>query len=135
MIDSHQGTGRDDQRALALVSVDRNRPAELFDGFFSDSMMIAGGAYMRLFDDWQPEPAPLPTLLLRAAPTREMLDMDPDADWRPRWPLPHEAADIPGDHYTTLSTDAEATAAAMRTWLREQEARRTGPTPLGQGAQ
>jgi hypothetical protein len=46
-----------------------------------------------------------------------MLDTEPDRDWRPRWPLPHEAVDIPGDHYTVLSHDAETTAAAIRAWL------------------
>jgi thioesterase domain-containing protein len=123
LIDTHHGTaGRDDKRALALVAVDRNRPEELFNGFFSDAMMIAGGAYLRIFDDWQPAPLPVPTLLLRAAPTREMLDTDPAADWLPRWPLPHEAVDIPGDHYTVLSDDAETSAAAMRTWLRGRDA-------------
>jgi thioesterase domain-containing protein len=118
LVDSHHGTaGLDDKRALALVAVDRNRPAELFDGFLSDAMMIAGGAYVRIFDGWEPEPSPVPTLLLRAAPTPEMLDADPDRDWRPRWPLPHDVVDIPGDHYTVLGADAETTAAAIRAWV------------------
>ncbi|MDW5325038.1 type I polyketide synthase [Plantactinospora sp. KLBMP9567] len=120
LIDSHHGAeGRDDRRALALVAVDRNRPAELFHGFFSDAMMIAGGAYVRIFDGWQPQPSPVPTLLLRAAPTREMRDADPGGDWSPCWPLPHEVVDIPGDHYTMVDGDAGTTAAAMRSWLRE----------------
>ncbi|GAA2697881.1 type I polyketide synthase [Actinoplanes palleronii] len=120
MIDSHYGAeGRDDPRLLALVAADRNRPAEMFDGVFSDAMMIAGGAYVRIFDGWRPEPAGLPTLLLRAAPTREMIDADPGRDWRPRWPVPHDVADVPGDHYTTLNTDAGATADAIRFWLRD----------------
>jgi hypothetical protein len=120
LIDSHHGTeGRDDRRALALVAADRNRPAELFHGFFSDATMIAGGAYVRIFDGWQPQPSPVPTLLLRAAPTREMRDADPGGDWSPCWPLPHEVVDIPGDHYTMVDGDAGTTAAAMRSWLRE----------------
>ena len=118
LIETHHGAeGRNDRRSLAIVAADRNRPEELFNGFFSDALMIAGGAYLRIFDGWQPEPSPVPTLLLRATPTREMLDTDPDGDWQPRWPLPHEAVDIPGDHYTVLSTDADTTAAAIRTWL------------------
>ncbi|RSM69615.1 DNA-binding protein [Actinoplanes sp. ATCC 53533] len=124
LIDSHHGAeGRDDQRALALVTVDRNRPAELFDGFFSDAVMIAGGAYVRIFEGWVPEPTGLPTLLLRAAPTREMLEIDPDRDWRPHWPLPHDVVDVPGDHYTTLNADVATTAAAIQSWLRDQDTR------------
>jgi thioesterase domain-containing protein len=114
----HSDEGREDKRALCLVEADRDRPEELFNGFFSDQVTIAGGAYVRLFEDWRPEPIPVPTLLLRAAPTREMLDADPDGNWEPRWPLPHEAVDIPGDHYSVLGADTETTAAAMRTWLR-----------------
>ncbi|GAA3928916.1 type I polyketide synthase [Actinoplanes auranticolor] len=118
LIDSHHSdAGWDDKRALALATVDSHRPAEMFDGLVSDAMLLAGGAYVRLLDAWQPGPAAVPTLLLRAAPTREMLAADPGGDWRPRWPLPHEAVDIPGDHFTTLSQDARSTASAMREWL------------------
>ncbi|MEO3930499.1 type I polyketide synthase [Micromonosporaceae bacterium B7E4] len=122
LVDTHLAAGRDDRRALALVAADRNRPEELFHGFFSDAVMIAGGAYVRVFDGWQPDPSGVPTLLLRATPTREMLDADPDRDWLPRWPLPHRAVDIRGDHHTALGDDADTTTAAMRAWLRELSA-------------
>jgi len=114
----HSDQGREDKRALCLVEADRGHPEELFNGFFSDQVTIASGGYVRLFEQWRPEPIPVPTLLLRAAPTREMLDADPAGNWEPRWPLPHEAVDIPGDHFSVLSADARTTAAAMRTWLR-----------------
>ena len=134
LIDSHHGTdGHDDQRALALVTVDRNRPAELFHGLFSDATMIAGGAYVRIFEDWVPEPAGLPTLLLRAAPTREMREIDPERDWRPRWPLPHDVVDVPGDHYTTLTTEVGATVAAIRGWLHDRESAPSSPRTVRTG--
>ncbi|WP_430781778.1 beta-ketoacyl synthase N-terminal-like domain-containing protein [Actinoplanes sp. G11-F43] len=63
------------------------------------------------------ETAGVPTLLLRAAPTREMREADPDRDWSPHWPLPHATVDIPGDHWTTTTTDAPTTANAIRHWL------------------
>ncbi|WP_433788684.1 type I polyketide synthase [Actinoplanes sp. CA-252034] len=113
----HSSAGREDPRALALVDADRHRPAEMFDGVFSDAVMIAGGAYVRLFDGWEPEPSSVPTLQLRAVPTKEMREVEPDGRWEPRWPGPHEVVDVPGDHYSMLTTDAEATAAAIRTWL------------------
>jgi hypothetical protein len=52
-----------------------------------------------------------------------MLEIDPDRDWWPRWPLPHDVVDVPGDHYTTLTTEVETTAAAIRAWLRDQDER------------
>jgi hypothetical protein len=45
-----------------------------------------------------------------------MLDIDPDRDWRPRWLLPHDTVEIPGDHDTVLTEHAAATAAAIRAW-------------------
>ncbi|MEU4160595.1 type I polyketide synthase [Actinoplanes sp. NPDC026670] len=113
----HSSAGREDPRALALVDADRNRPAEMFDGVFSDAVMIAGGAYVRLFDGWEPEPSGLPTLLVRATPTKEMREIDPAGQWQPQWLHPHDVADVPGDHYSMLTTHAEATATAIRTWL------------------
>ncbi|WP_328751218.1 type I polyketide synthase [Streptomyces sp. NBC_00285] len=62
-------------------------------------------------------PAPVPTLLLRGRPTPEMRRIDADGDWLPHWPLPHDSADVPGDHYTVVHQDAGSTAAAIRAWL------------------
>ncbi|WP_342750354.1 SDR family NAD(P)-dependent oxidoreductase [Pseudosporangium ferrugineum] len=118
LVETHHGAaGRDDPRSLALVESDRELPEELFHGVFTDAAMLAGGAYLRLFDAWKPGPSPVPALLLRAGPTREMLAADPAGDWRPRWPLPHEVMDIPGDHDSVLSADGASTAAALRTWI------------------
>ncbi|BEL06055.1 type I polyketide synthase [Actinoplanes sichuanensis] len=118
LADAHYSSaGREDPRALALVDADRNRPAEMFDGVFSDAVMIAGGAYVRLFDGWEPEPSHIPTLLVRATPTKEMRETDPAGRWQPHWPRPHDVVDVAGDHYSMLTTHAEATADAIRTWL------------------
>ncbi|MEU0878639.1 type I polyketide synthase [Lentzea sp. NPDC005914] len=114
LIETDEGVlRRDDERALALVTGEGR--AE--DYAVSDAAVLAGGGYVRIFDGWQPEPSPVPTLLLQAGPTREMLDIDPDRDWRPRWPLPHDTVEIPGDHDTVLTEHAAATAAAIRVWM------------------
>ncbi|MEU1165587.1 hypothetical protein ABZ372_36070 [Streptomyces sp. NPDC005921] len=68
-------------------------------------------------EGWRPEPSPVPALLLRGRPTADMLRIAPDGDWRPHWPLPHDGADLPGDHYSLLQQDAEGTAAAIRARL------------------
>ncbi|WP_199512707.1 type I polyketide synthase [Nucisporomicrobium flavum] len=118
LVETHHGTGgRSEPRGLALVGRDRHLPEAAFGKHLSDAVMLAGGAYVRLLDGWQPDPSPVPTLLLRAGPTREMLATDPDGDWLVRWPLPHEAVDIPGDHDTVLTGHAATTAAALRSWL------------------
>ncbi|MBX7547971.1 type I polyketide synthase [Streptomyces sp. NPDC004232] len=117
LIDSHAGLlRRDDPRGLALVSAGADLPDELVD-LLDDSVLITGGGYARVLENWRPEPSPVPALLLRGRPTAHMRRIDPDADWRPHWPLPHDSADLPGDHYSALHRDADGTAAAIRAWL------------------
>lgn len=119
LIETHHGVShRGDARSLALMSADRDRPEHQFTELIEDSTVIAGGGYVRIFDNWEPEPTAVPTLLLRAGPTRQMREIDPHRDWHPSWPLPHDMIDIAGDHDSVLGQDAATTAAAMRTWLR-----------------
>ncbi|MFJ1870809.1 type I polyketide synthase [Streptomyces chartreusis] len=117
LIDTHAGVlRRDDPRGLALMSAGAALPADIVDEL-DDALLIAGGGYARVLENWQPEPSPVPTLLLRCRPTSHMREADPERDWQPRWPLPHDSADLPGDHYSVLNRDADSTAAAIRTWL------------------
>ncbi|MFF5498419.1 SDR family NAD(P)-dependent oxidoreductase [Streptomyces aquilus] len=117
LLDAHAGVlRRDDERALALMAAGAELPDDVV-AEFDDSLLIAGGGYARVLENWEPEPSPVPTLLVRGRPTAQMLRIDPDGDWQPRWPLPHEAVDVPGDHYTLVHHDADTTAAAMRAWL------------------
>ncbi|MGW0185774.1 SDR family NAD(P)-dependent oxidoreductase [Streptomyces sp. NPDC003362] len=117
LIDTHAGVlRRDDPRGLALMAAGAALPEDVVAAS-DDSLLIAGGGYARVLEDWNPEPSRVPTLLLRGRPTAEMLRIAPDADWQPRWPLPHEAADLTGDHYSLLRHHADGTAAAIRAWL------------------
>ncbi|KUN20185.1 hypothetical protein AQJ23_35025 [Streptomyces antibioticus] len=117
LLDAHAGVlRRDDQRALALMAAGAELPDDVVTEF-DDSLLIAGGGYARVLENWEPEPSPVPTLLVRGRPTAQMLRIDPDGDWRPRWPHPHVTVDVPGDHYTLVHHDADTTAAAMRAWL------------------
>ncbi|WP_425336818.1 type I polyketide synthase [Streptomyces profundus] len=81
--------------------------------------LTAMGAYQRLFAGWQPKPSTVPTLLVRAAqPLPGALPAQgPSAEWRAFWPLPHDAAEVPGDHFTVLEDHSESTAAAVADWL------------------
>ncbi|SDP31777.1 Acyl transferase domain-containing protein [Streptomyces sp. cf386] len=117
LLDSHVGVlRRDDARGLALMAAGAALPDDVADQF-DDSLLMAGGGYARVLEQWRPEPSPVPTLLLRGRPTPQMRRIDPDGDWQPHWPLPHDAADIPGDHYSLVHHDADTTAAAIRAWL------------------
>ncbi|AZQ39029.1 SDR family NAD(P)-dependent oxidoreductase [Streptomyces cyaneochromogenes] len=117
LLDSHVGVlRRDDARGLALMAAGAALPEDLIDRF-DDSLLMAGGGYARVLEQWRPEPSPVRTLLLRGRPTAHMRRTDPDGDWDPHWPLPHDTADIPGDHYSLVHHDADTTAAAIRAWL------------------
>ncbi|MFE6175700.1 SDR family NAD(P)-dependent oxidoreductase [Streptomyces sp. NPDC056464] len=117
LVDSHAGLlRRDDPRGLALMSAGEALPDDFVDQL-DDSLLIAGGGYARVLENWRPEPSPVPTLLLRGRPTLHMRRLAPDRDWEPQWPLPHDSADLPGDHHSVLQRDADATAAAIRAWL------------------
>ncbi|MGW7725472.1 SDR family NAD(P)-dependent oxidoreductase [Streptomyces canus] len=121
LIDSHAGLlQRGDARALALMAAGAALPEDVV-AEFDDSLLIAGGGYARVLEGWHPEPppesSPVPTLLLRGRPTAEMRNIDPEGDWLPHWPLPHDIADVPGDHYSVVHQDADSTAAAIRAWL------------------
>ncbi|MET7687316.1 type I polyketide synthase [Streptomyces sp. NPDC005483] len=121
LLDSHVGVlQRGDARALALMAAGAALPEDVVEEF-DDSLLIAGGGYARVLEGWNLEPAaeapPVPTLLLRGHPTTEMRRADPDGDWLPHWPLPHDTADVPGDHYSLVHQDADSTAAAIRAWL------------------
>ncbi|MFF6980879.1 thioesterase domain-containing protein [Streptomyces sp. NPDC008343] len=117
LLDSHAGLmRRNDPRRLALMSAGAALPDDVVDQL-DDSLLITGGGYARVLENWQPEPSPVPTLLLRGPPTPHMRQTAPDGDWQPHWPLPHDSADLPGDHFSVLNRDAHSTAAAIRAWL------------------
>ncbi|GHE61891.1 type I polyketide synthase [Streptomyces capitiformicae] len=96
----------------------------------NDHAVAAMGAYTRMFLDWDPEPVATPTLLVRATrPTPEMAaGADGDA-WRTSWPLPHDAVDVPGDHFSLQGEHAPATVTAIRTWLASL-GHQDSPSPL-----
>ncbi|TDD61614.1 SDR family NAD(P)-dependent oxidoreductase [Kribbella antibiotica] len=114
LIETDSGLGdRNEPRALALIESERRVP----EGLLADAALLASGGYSRIFDGYRPAPSGVPTLLLAADPTPEMLASEPTRDWRARWSLPHDLVQIPGDHDTVLTDHAATTLAAIRTWL------------------
>ncbi|MCX4745009.1 type I polyketide synthase [Kitasatospora sp. NBC_01287] len=96
---------------------------EKYDMVWSDASLTAMGAYNTHFAAWQPTPVRAPILALRAdTPLRgTVIDPTGQADWRAYWPVPHQAQDIQGDHFTVLEEHAPSTAAALRRWITDIE--------------
>ncbi|MCX4758904.1 type I polyketide synthase [Kitasatospora purpeofusca] len=92
---------------------------EQYDMVWSDAGLTAMGGYNNVFAGWQPAPLTAPILALRAdTPLRGMVvDTEERDNWRAYWPVPHEARDIPGDHFTVLEHGTATTADAVRQWL------------------
>jgi thioesterase domain-containing protein/acyl carrier protein len=92
---------------------------ERYDMIWSDASLTTMGGYGRVLADWLPKPLTAPTLMLRAAQPLRHTIVDPTGrhDWHAYWPLPHEAIDVPGDHFTVLEEHTETTTAALDAWL------------------
>jgi polyketide synthase 12 len=103
---AHSWVERDLNRAVAA----REKDTVLHD----DARLIAMGRYFEAFAGWEPALTSAPTLHLRAV---EPFAPDLPEDWRSAWELPHDEADVPGDHFTILEDHAGTTAAAVDRWL------------------
>ncbi|MET8570081.1 SDR family NAD(P)-dependent oxidoreductase [Streptomyces sp. NPDC004783] len=86
-------------------------------GRLDSARLTAMGAYLRLFDDWKPEPVRTPTLFVRAG--EPVTDTVPGDGWRLSWPLPHTAREVPGNHFSMMQSGATTTAEAVDAWLRD----------------
>jgi thioesterase domain-containing protein len=85
----------------------------------TDDELTAMAWYPRLFAGASLKPLRAPTLFVRCS------DLMPEAitrdfDWRARWPLPHDAVTVPGDHMTMMHEHAEDTARVVHAWLDER---------------
>jgi acyl transferase domain-containing protein/acyl-CoA synthetase (AMP-forming)/AMP-acid ligase II/acyl carrier protein len=79
-----------------------------------EAALLGMGAHQRVLADWTPTPVRTPTLQVRARDRAEGVDTE---DWRPSWPLPHTALDVPGDHFSVLEEHSASTAQAIRQWI------------------
>ncbi|GAA0988890.1 hypothetical protein GCM10009555_071580 [Acrocarpospora macrocephala] len=94
---------------------------------WSDASLTTMGGYGRILAGWEPKPIDAPTLVVRAEQPLRGTIVDPTGrlDWRAFWPLPHETADVPGDHFTVLEEHSDTTVAAVRDWIESIEKRST----------
>jgi hypothetical protein len=91
----------------------------MIDGFglsLGETGLTTMGAYLTVMGEWRPAPIRTRALLLRA--DEPLQGMPVDRDWRATWPLPHDIADIPGNHFSVLEDRSDTTATAITSWLR-----------------
>lgn len=108
-----------------LLSLPARLPLQMGEGFdtaVDDMAMAALGAYTRIARGWQPEPADVPTLLLRAtdALPRPLAHAGLGTgigEPRTSWPVPHTAVDALGDHWSMTEEHAHTTAQAIKVRL------------------
>ena len=87
----------------------------------TEAQVTAQGAYLELFDGWQPQPVTAPVLLMRAAermPQRENAEGDAPRGWSAEWDFEHDTLDALGNHQSMMNEHAVTTATALSDWLR-----------------
>ncbi|GAB3483568.1 beta-ketoacyl synthase N-terminal-like domain-containing protein [Nocardiopsis coralliicola] len=103
-------------------------------GLADAARATAAGGYMDLFWGREVEPVAAPILQLR--PRSAFLDRTgvpvAGGDAPLHWPLPHDTADVSGDHLSMLEDHADEAAAAVHGHLARREHRTSGATsPAG----
>ncbi len=87
----------------------------------TEAQVTAQGAYLELFDGWQPQAVAAPVLLVRAAermPQREDAETAAPRGWSAEWDFAHDTFDALGNHQTMMNEHAVTTATAVSHWLR-----------------
>ncbi|MEU3611610.1 type I polyketide synthase [Streptomyces sp. NPDC006872] len=110
-----------------IVPVMESKALELEKDFgqMTGTRLTAMAAYFGMFEHWQPKEIATPTLLVRASECYGIEpgeEQPPAEQWQSAWPLPHDAIDVPGNHYTMLEGNGDVTAAAVHEWLSERDA-------------
>ncbi|MDN0195766.1 type I polyketide synthase [Streptomyces sp. S.PNR 29] len=105
-----------------IVPVMESKAIELEKDFgrMTGTRLTAMAAYFGMFEHWQPREISTPTLLVRASECYGVepgQEQPPAEQWQSAWPLPHDAIDVPGNHYTMLEGHGDVTAAAVHKWL------------------
>ncbi|MFI1766386.1 thioesterase domain-containing protein [Streptomyces sp. NPDC020800] len=116
LVDTYTATNSFEARLEAALR-ERGSTSEAFE-LLTGAQLTGQGGYVRVFDDWKPDPIEAPTLYVHATfPPGEPTALETEDRWQPEWPYPHEDADVPGDHFTIMEDHSESTALAVRDWL------------------
>ncbi|WP_241840193.1 type I polyketide synthase [Frankia sp. CcI49] len=82
----------------------------------TETQVTAQGAYLDLFDGWEPEKVQAPIILFRAEermPQQPDEKSDPDIPATAAWDLEHEVVEVAGNHQTMMNEFAVSTAQAI----------------------
>jgi acyl transferase domain-containing protein/thioesterase domain-containing protein len=118
-----------DERVFAWLEpslMDALREAGDSMALVDDVRLTAMTAYFRVFSEWRPAAIQAPTVMVRAAEPMPAMDRADPEGWRASWPLPHEAVEARGNHFSMMTEEAESTAATV---LKALEALRVPSTP------
>ncbi|MFH8987937.1 thioesterase domain-containing protein [Streptomyces sp. NPDC017940] len=116
LLDTYTATNSFEARLEAALR-ERLSTSKAFE-LMTGAQLTGQGGYARVFGDWEPEPVQAPTLYVHATfPPGESQARETEDHWQPTWPLPHEAADVPGNHFTIMEDHSASTALAVRSWL------------------
>ncbi|WP_449657243.1 SDR family NAD(P)-dependent oxidoreductase [Streptomyces litchfieldiae] len=88
----------------------------------TEAQVTAQGAYLDLFEGWQPERVEAPVVLVRAVERMPQVPAEQSPDegrWTTAWQVEHETLEAAGNHQTMMNEHAESTAHALHTWLAE----------------
>ncbi|MDC0774011.1 type I polyketide synthase [Streptomyces sp. HD] len=124
LIDSYMA-GYDATSYIVPVMESKALELEKEFGQMTGTRLTAMAAYFAMFEHWQPEETSIPTLLVRASECYGIepgQEQPPAEQWQAAWPLPHDAIDVPGNHYTMLEGSGDVTADAVHRWLLERDA-------------
>ena len=87
----------------------------------TEAQVTAQGAYLELFDGWQPQAVAAPVLQMRAAermPQRENTEGAVPRGWSAEWDFEYDTLDTLGNHQTMMNEHAVTTAGTLSDWLR-----------------
>jgi tylactone synthase len=116
LLDSYLPDALPPRLAGALVHVAARTPAARYD----EPAITAASVYTELLREWHPVEVTTRTLVLRPAEPVEPPPGEADltrAEWASTWPLPHEVAEVSGNHFTMSSRFAAESAEVVGRWL------------------
>uniref|UniRef100_UPI00389ADD48 SDR family NAD(P)-dependent oxidoreductase n=1 Tax=Streptomyces specialis TaxID=498367 RepID=UPI00389ADD48 len=91
----------------------------------TEAQVTAQGAYLELFEGWQPETVGAPVALIRANERMPQQSADETAGagrrWTTAWEIEHETLETTGNHQTMMNEHAETTALVVHEWLARLE--------------
>jgi polyketide synthase 12 len=78
--------------------------------------LVAMGGYIGIFNNWRPRQVEVPILQVVASEYMSGRPKSTEMQWRPESSNRH-AVNVPGDHFTLISTYAESTAQTVCDWI------------------